>query len=342
MPSSVHTAHWMKRYPDSTPVVRMNLPGTHDSATWNYSQATQDALRPITDLNGESLQVSDWYRCQDRSLIDMLNAGIRVFDLRFAMDATSSTLVFYHGAALQSETATVEDVFFGFYHWLDHHPTEALFLSLKYEDGTARNATNDISVQRAMYKILTSMPARHYLNPMQNELGTLGQARGKITLFRRFDMADLPTEEVAHVPGLHFPPRLWTDNSPNIELLYNKRKNFTAFIGDFYETGAGLGSSAALNIQWKLNATTSHLVKAATQHPDSLFWTFASSEYDTNVPPDYPRIMALGNGTQKTPQGGANHQLISFMQQHKGQRLGIVMFDFFDQPADLVATLLDL
>jgi len=37
--------------------------------------------------------------------------------------------VFYHSAALQSETATVEDALFGFYRWLDDHPSEAIFFS---------------------------------------------------------------------------------------------------------------------------------------------------------------------------------------------------------------------
>ncbi|KAJ5185472.1 hypothetical protein N7491_006662 [Penicillium cf. griseofulvum] len=44
-------SEWMKNYPDETLLIHMNIPGTHDSATWNYTQATQDTLRGITDLN---------------------------------------------------------------------------------------------------------------------------------------------------------------------------------------------------------------------------------------------------------------------------------------------------
>ena len=47
------------------------------------------------------------------SNLSVLNAGIRVFDLRYALDVTNSTLVFWHGDGLQSETATVNDVLFG-------------------------------------------------------------------------------------------------------------------------------------------------------------------------------------------------------------------------------------
>ena len=112
---------------------------------------------------------------------------------------------------------------------------------------------------------------------------------------------------------------------------------------DFYNILSPNGSSAALNIQWKYNATTAHLIKATLpQYKDSLFRSFASSEYDTDIPVSTPKIMALGNGTDYTPLGGVNQRLIPFLKNMTGKRVGIVMFDFFDQPAELVQTLLDL
>src|ERR1700761_5725702 len=35
------TSSWMKPYSDETLLVHMNIPGTHDAHTWNYSLATQ-------------------------------------------------------------------------------------------------------------------------------------------------------------------------------------------------------------------------------------------------------------------------------------------------------------
>lgn len=110
-----HTATWMKAYSDNTPITHMNIPGTHDTATWNYSTATQQYLEHVTNLVGDVEVDPSFWRCQHRSMLDMLDAGIRVFDLRYAFDVTNSTLVFWHGPALQSETATVDDVLFGFY-----------------------------------------------------------------------------------------------------------------------------------------------------------------------------------------------------------------------------------
>lgn len=327
----------MSTYPDSTPVTQMNLPGTHDSATWNYSQATQDALIPVTRLNNRLLHNSVIYRCQEKSIVDMLNAGIRIFDLRFALDPTNSSLVFYHGAALQSETATVEDVLYGFYKWLDDHPTEAVFLSFQHE-----GVLYSKLAQSKTYDVFTSPHAKRYIVQTKNQLGRLGDARGRVTLFRRFDLEDLPDSYTEALPGIHFSPRNWTPNSPDIELVYDTNINSTAYIEDFYETSAGSDTSAALNIQWKYNATIAHLEKAATGPAEGLFWTFASSEYNEHIPPYYPRIMALGNGNESTPQGGVNHRLLQYIKRQKGKRLGIVMLDFFDDPDNVVETLLDL
>tara|TARA_R110002060_G_scaffold31775_5_gene42359 strand:+ start:1054 stop:2250 length:1197 start_codon:yes stop_codon:yes gene_type:complete len=336
------TSTWMKSYPDSTPLTHMNLPGTHDTQTWNYSLATQQSLSGITSLGGQPVYPASVFRCQEDPIISMLDAGIRVFDLRFAFDITNSSLVFWHSQALQSQSATVEDVLFGFYRWLDEHPSEALLVSLNYESGTSKYAQNGAAVQRAIYEVLMSEVAKRYLVQKRNELGTLGEARGKITLLRRFGLNALPEEDEEKLYGVYFPAEQWRDNSPDIELVYNEAKNLTAYIEDFYETGAPSGSGAEVNIQWKLNATTAHLEKAASSSMDSLFWTFASAEFNADVPSVSPRIMATGNGTESTPLGGVNQRLVLFLKGMKGKRLGIVMFDFFGTPGELVETLLSL
>ncbi|KAJ5950980.1 uncharacterized protein N7479_009393 [Penicillium vulpinum] len=336
-------AEWMKRYPDKTLLVHMNIPGTHDSATWNYTQETQDAMRGITDLNQVVVPTPEALRCQESSFIDMLNMGIRAFDLRYAFDPTNSTLIYYHGQALLSQTATVKDVMFGFYKWLDDHPSETLFLSFQYQGSTALYASNNAAVQMQLHSILTSRAARRYFMQNKDELGTLGAARGKITLMRRFDLDKLPESYTASLPGLNFSPSLWNDNGAEIVLEYNKDKGFKAYIEDYYEPLTEHGSSARENIRWKYNATVKNIRKATSKkYRNSLFWTWASANKISNDPPDYPRIMALGNGTRYTPFGGVNNQLVPFLKRQKGKRVGIVMFDYYDMPSNLVDTLLDL
>jgi 1-phosphatidylinositol phosphodiesterase len=339
--SSCSTASWMRHYPDSTKLVHMNLPGVHDAQTWNYSQATQDALKHVTNLDGNIVYPPEIYRCQEKSIIDMLNAGIRVFDVRYAYDPTNSTLVFWHSEALMSETATVEDVLFGFYRWLDEQPSETLMLSFQYEGGTTINAKNDAATQMELFRTLTTPAAKKYFLQTKDRFGTLGEARGKITLLKRFDLDQLPASYGDALPGIHFSPALWTDNGVDIALSYNSAKHLTAYIEDYYQPNAPIGMGAAYNIELKLNATTQHLVKASEMYPDSLFWSFASSNHDVDSPPETPRIMALGNGAELTPKGGVNQQLVPFLKGMKGKRVGIVMFDFFDTPGDLVQALLD-
>jgi 1-phosphatidylinositol phosphodiesterase len=338
------TSTWMKAYPDDTMLVHMNIPGTHDAATWNYSKATQESLEPITALNGISEVDPNNFRCQDKSLANMLNDGIRAFDLRYAHDVTNTTLVFWHGIGLQSQTATLDSLLFAFYDWLNFHPSEALFLSFQFEGNSIPNSDNDISVQTLLHNALTSPAAKQYIS-QTNSLSTLASARGKITLLRRFDLNLLPASQTADLPGLHFSPNDWTDSGTNITLTYSSVPDSTAHIQDYYSPKTPAGAPAEENIEAKYNATTAFFDYAASNSkPDELFWSFASSTKTGDKPPSTPRIQALGNGTELTPGGGVNDRLVSYLQRDemKGKRLGIVMFDFYEQPEGLVETFLGL
>lgn len=88
----------------------------------------------------------------------------------------------------------------------------------------------------------------------------------------------------------------------------------------------------------------SHGIRDAKPHPhDDLFWTFASSTKLPNIPPITPAMQALGNTSGATPgQGGVNHQLVPILREMQGQRLGIVMFDFYEEPGELLDVFLGL
>ncbi|KAJ6608633.1 PLC-like phosphodiesterase [Mycena sp. CBHHK59/15] len=329
----VKTCDWMRKYSNSTKLVHMNLPGTHDSATWNYTQATQDSLFRYT---GTNIPPADIYRCQDKSIFQMLNAGIRVFDLRFAYNPGNDTLGFHHNVALLAPTTTVEDVWFGFYSWLDKHPTEAVLISLNYESGTG--TPHDLKLEEHIYSIMTSSLASRYWVQTNGSLGTLGEARGKLTFLQRYSYDFLPASSSKRF-GIQLPPSEWTDNSPNIQIVYNTNTTQIAFIEDYYEIGLPVGSGYAENIQWKFNATTAHIENATMYNPDQLYISFASSEHDDDTPQETPIIMALGNGTD-TP--GVNQKLLPWLQERKGKRFGIIMLDFFDDVPGLVEAVIGL
>ena len=129
--------------------------------------------------------------------------------------------------------------------------------------------------------------------------------------------------------------------------MYNTALNLTAYIEDYYEPDdLGDNSSAADNIAAKVNATVSHLDLAASEALDdggSLFITFASAEHNTAMPVAVtPRVMALGIDNSSTPLGGVNQQISPAIKSLEGRRLGIVVVDFWDEPRDLIGSILGL
>ncbi|KAI1658226.1 PLC-like phosphodiesterase [Daldinia decipiens] len=345
--SSRPYANWMSSVPDATPLAHLNIPGTHDAATWNYSQATQDALAYATRCDGGAGPApAQVYRTQRLGAAAALDAGVRFFDLRFAFDPMDRDLVFWHGEALLSARAAVDDVLFAFYAWLEAHPSEAVLLSFQYEGGTKDGAEFDDAAKDRLRGALGSDAAERYVRRDSGRLGTVGESRGKIVLVRRFDMGGGEDEVL---PGLHLGPGQWPDNDrKGFELVYNSTSNETAYVEDYYEpSDLGANSTVAENIQAKMGAVKAHLEKAAGgavgtngDGADSLFITFASGENDANVPHVFPQTMALGNGTEVTPDGGVNHQLVKLLREMRGSRLGVVVLDFFDEPAELVGLVL--
>lgn len=73
---------------------------------------------------------------------------------------TVRTLIVCPAQALLSPTTRMEDVFFGLYHWLDRHPSEAVLVSLNYEPGTG--TSDDARLQEQLCHILTGPLAKRY------------------------------------------------------------------------------------------------------------------------------------------------------------------------------------
>mgnify|MGYP001579836922 FL=1 len=76
-------------------------------------------------------------------------------------------------------------------------------------------------------KVLTIL----LLHPVQ--LGSLGDSRGMMNLFARFDWNDLPSQFDNRF-GLHFSPSVWLDNGANFTIDYNTAEPL-AYIEDLYE-----------------------------------------------------------------------------------------------------------
>ncbi|CAD6575914.1 MAG: hypothetical protein TREMPRED_001537 [Tremellales sp. Tagirdzhanova-0007] len=312
-------------YKDSTPLVEMNVPGTHDTSTWNYTQSTQAEFYEYT---GTDIVPAKIYQCQDRSIFSQLNAGMRAFDLRIGFGPDNTTIIFYHSAAILSLTATLEDVLDGFYQFLDENPTEMIFLSIKVDNTTYGEP---LALEQKLYSILTSTPATSYFLDVTSTLPTLGETRGKLVLLRRFDLSLLPS---APALGLNVSAG-WLDNVANFSIPLGSGKN--AYIEDYYELDGVNGTNEV--ITYKYNATVKHLEAAKNTDLNQLWISFSSAELDTAIPPDTPRILALGNGTG-TP--GVNQRLLPYYQATKSNRRGIVLMDWFAQVPGLVESVIGM
>ncbi|EJD50513.1 PLC-like phosphodiesterase [Auricularia subglabra TFB-10046 SS5] len=294
---------WMAVLEDSEPLQSVNLPGTHDSAAWNPSGLT----RPIL-------------QCQDKPIFDQLNAGIRFFDIRTG--SNEGKLQLYHADYLLDETASLEDVFWGFYHFLDEHPTESLMVSVKVDHGPT-----DAAVQQALQALFTSAPGSDYWITA-GTLGALGEARGKIVLFRRFGWDSEST--------LGLDMTQWKDNDPDFRIAYTPEG--AAFVEDYYMLNLGDVSADAV-VQAKLQAVTGHLEGAAgSENATQLFVTFASGGGQISSQYVTPKVLAAGSTSTNSQSAtkGVNALTLPWLQQRKGARFGVVLYDFYATPTDLV------
>ncbi|KAL8367326.1 hypothetical protein RB595_009169 [Gaeumannomyces hyphopodioides] len=372
-------SNWMAAYPDSTKIQHLNIPGTRDSATWLVRNGTTRSIAAPEEIVTATPKFNiSSCKMQDRSMADSLAAGVRFFDLRVNTDPDGAgRLVLYKGDLVLSEdTVSFEATLRALYGWLDAHPREAVLLSVALElaGNRDRGVAARRDAQRELHRVLTSDPATRYLYRGDGDGGlppSLGAARGKIVLLRRFAPLDplLGRGHDADLPGLRLPPDTWHINSPGFAIVQQggggRDGNVTTYVEDLHQPAAllpasggfdGLGFSggdgdgnnyrgdplkALAVLPVKYNVTAEHLLKAAgPAAPDSLFITFAGAMDDAAHPPIWPQVMALGNGSEYTPKGGVNHQLVPFIKSLAGKRLGVVVLDYYHQPDNLVQAIL--
>ena len=115
-------------------------------------------------------------RCQDLSLGEQLNGGVRFLDIRCRH--LNDAFVIHHGMVDQKLTFT--DVLNTVDRFLSRNPTECVILSVQEEHTPSGNTR---SFEATFHSYTARTPGRWVLSP---GIPTLDQARGKIVLFRRF------------------------------------------------------------------------------------------------------------------------------------------------------------
>ena len=209
------SADWMAGLEDGIRLSAVTLPGTHNSGT-------------------AAVDFPFFAKCQVLGVREQLEAGFRYLDIRLAADEETGALKLTHGfsecrpAPFSRKPLWLSDVIADCLAFLDGHPTECFLFCVKHEYGDA----SVVDMQTALYAEISRSRDRWLLT---SSLPTVGEARGRIVLLRRWgDDAGLGDEA-----GIPFS---WADQgglySPADGIEANFTGDFLLWVQDRYHYGA--------------------------------------------------------------------------------------------------------
>ncbi|MBQ7739980.1 MAG: phosphatidylinositol-specific phospholipase C domain-containing protein [Eubacterium sp.] len=156
----MNTERWLNEIDGGKSLFSLNLPATHNSA----ARFVKGAL----------------IRCQDMSIKEQLESGIRVFDLRVKSEGERLVLVHSFANIYSDEkyksVMHLGEIIADFNEFLNNNPSETVVLQFKNDSEKEQQKCIDILKSRYIER------GSWYLEP---DVPTLNQARGKIVLLRR-------------------------------------------------------------------------------------------------------------------------------------------------------------
>jgi 1-phosphatidylinositol phosphodiesterase len=281
---------WMALLRDDQLLSELSIPGTHDTGAHT----------------GHPVSI-----CQTMNVRGQLDAGIRFLDMRCRH--LQDKFWIFHGPDDQDlEFSTgVRDVCLGFLH---DHPKECIIMSIKEEppekgappDGCTR------SFEATCSNMLNYGSDQCY---SAETVPRLGDVRGKVVLFRRFDAKLLPTG----IPASTWPDSksFTIDGPPTLQIQ-----------DEYSISGAGALASKWTKVQV-------HLTKAAAAVDGAWYLNFLSAS--GGISPPMPHAFAVGDGTVD----GENHRLLQYIQ-GAPIRIGTVLLDFPEFPENLLQSIVAL
>ncbi len=154
-------ANWMSYLPDAVSLGSLSIPGTHDSGARHEP-------------------VSGTAKTQSLSIPEQLQAGVRFLDIRCRH--YQDAFVIHHGSVYQH--LNFDDVLNACRQFLQQHPDETIIMSVKEEYNAEGNT---MSFPEEFNAYVQQDAELWHLAP---GIPTLGDARGKIILFRRFGASE--------------------------------------------------------------------------------------------------------------------------------------------------------
>jgi len=225
---------WMKSVDGEKYLYELTIPGTHDSGA----------------------MVEHWpgsARCQDKTIEEQLDFGIRFLDIRCRH--INDRFVVHHGPVYQK--MNFDDVMLKVALWLQNHRSETVIMSLKEEsdpEGNTRTFAQTFWYYRDKY--------RHYRvwSSLEDRVPILDSVRGKIVLLRRFNPSPLQDK---YQIGINADNRGWPDD--DVATLTGPGPSI--FVQDMYKV-----------FWWpnKKEKIIDTLNQAKTSNPTTLYLNFAS------------------------------------------------------------------
>lgn len=172
---TVQGNNWMGFLPDDEYITFITIPGTHDAGTQHTSTLNERG------------------QCQQLSIMDQLNCGVRYLDLRlghYTYASTSKNFRIVHNSLVctyKGEHLHIDTVMKWIYNFLEVNPTETVILQpMPYE---VLDEVHDI--HQMVYEFfrdeVKNHPDRYYIG---NHVPTLGEVRGKILIMSRIQNAN--------------------------------------------------------------------------------------------------------------------------------------------------------
>ncbi|KAI9814474.1 MAG: hypothetical protein M1827_003330 [Pycnora praestabilis] len=230
--SSANLQSWMQELKDETPLSALSVPGTHNSPTCHR------ALPSV--------------RCQSVSPRVQLDNGVRFFDIRVQPekpeDPSNDRLILVHGVFPISLTGNkyFRDLVNEVEAFLDRNPSETVIMSVKREGtGTA----TDANLSRILRDHYAGDVNRWFTAP---HIPTLGEARRKVVLMRRFALEEGLKKEWDGA-GWCINAETWAYNTPN-----DQCPSGDVVVQDFCEV------LETENIDKKIKFSEEHLERAAS------------------------------------------------------------------------------
>ncbi|KAI3401702.1 hypothetical protein diail_9366 [Diaporthe ilicicola] len=235
--SSASLSRWMRELGDGWPLSALSVPGTHNSPTCYV------ALPSV--------------RCQAVGVREQLDNGVRFLDIRLSASRDADDLALVHSVFPVSLGGNryLAGLLDELYAFLDANPSEALIVSLKRE-GTGRGTDQHMSQHlfrrycgggKDGEKRDEELARRWFTEP---RIPTLGEARGKIVLVRRFNNdGALDAEHGGRGWGID--ASAWPDNCADGTV-----DSGLVRVQDFYEV------TQSTNIEKKAELARAHLERA--------------------------------------------------------------------------------